>query len=295
MMKIIQLWFILILNSLMFGVSIGIPRRNIAGTQNKIVSAGSPLLLPYEQWKGNKVLFVFAHIDDMELTSGGLVYLLNEIADVHLLILTNGDKGCSNPEICTNKTNSDVADIRRVEQANSASILGIQSQNIHFLPYEDCQLNQYPKGDVQKDIVRILREVQPEVVFSWDLQPRFQLLASNGWGDLGYHPDHQLSGQFALDSVWQAELDRLWPELGPSWRVREFYFTTFIQDQTPLYYVDITGDAYKKKLEAFAQMKSQYTDFQELERWVAFVSSNVGELVGQSADRPAEAFSFVLW
>ena len=68
--------------------------------------------LPYDAWQGDKIMFVYAHIDDMEASSGGLVTLLADKSEVFLVILTNGDKGCGNPNVCGNSTNAQVAAIR---------------------------------------------------------------------------------------------------------------------------------------------------------------------------------------
>ncbi len=109
------------------------------------------------------------------------------------------------------------------EQFASAQILSIPTNNIFFLGYEDCLLGNYPESEVLRDIVRIVRLVQPTVVITWDMSPRLELVPSEGWNDLGYHPDHQVSGKRALDAVWSASLGRMWPELGPEWKVCELY------------------------------------------------------------------------
>jgi hypothetical protein len=47
--------------------------------------------LPIEKWAGKTVIFIYAHIDDMEAGSGGLVKRLHEEVsevDIHLLIMT---------------------------------------------------------------------------------------------------------------------------------------------------------------------------------------------------------------
>ena len=155
-------------------------------------------LLPYKEWYGKRIMFIHAHTDDMECASGGLITLLKDIAEVFVVIVTNGDKGCGNDDICGNVTNSELVAIRQTEQLNSAKVLGIPAENVVFMPYEDCQLNSYPEQTVLKDIVTIVRKFQPHIVFTWDPSPKFELLASEGWGD---HLNHQTSGKRALDAV----------------------------------------------------------------------------------------------
>jgi LmbE family N-acetylglucosaminyl deacetylase len=142
-----------------------------------------------------------AHTDDMECASGGLVAHLKGIAEVYAVIMTNGDKGCSNDAVCGNSTKEEIAVMRQAEQLNSAAVLGIPAENVVFLPYEDCQLNSYPEQNVERELVSLVRKIQPHIVFTWDPAPRLELIPSEGWGDLGYHPDHQTSGKRTLDAV----------------------------------------------------------------------------------------------
>lgn len=157
--------------------------------------------LPFQEWSGKRVMFIHAHTDDMECMSGGLIAQLKGIAEVFAVIVTNGDKGCSNDAICGNSTSAEIAAIRQTEQLNSAVILGIPSENVIFMPYEDCLLNSYPEQNVLRELVGIIRRYQPHIVLTWDPAPKFELIPSEGWGDLGYHPDHQTSGKRALDAV----------------------------------------------------------------------------------------------
>ncbi len=77
---------------------------------------------------------MYAHIDDMEAASGGLAYKLHEMAcEVYILVMTNGNKGCSNSDVCGNSSNADAA-IRKQEQYNSGKILGIHTSKKYVLP-----------------------------------------------------------------------------------------------------------------------------------------------------------------
>lgn len=253
--------------------------------------------LPYENWTGKRVMFITAHIDDMEGTSAGLVALLDGKAEVSLVILTNSDKGCGNVEICTNKTAADVASIRQKEQINSAQILGIKQENINFLTYEDCLLNTYPSVQIEQELVGFIRNFQPHIVLAWDPQPYYELLPSEGWQDLGFHPDHQSSGKLALDAAWNAHLIRLWPQLGAGWRMEELYFFAFTPSKTPDFYVDVTGAPFDKKVSAFLEMKSQFTDEEaaEVELYYKLINSRVAKNAGLPLGTMAEAFNYILW
>jgi hypothetical protein len=45
---------------------------------------------------------------------------------------------------------------------------------------------------VKASMIAAIRRFQPHVVMSWWPYPRFEMKPSQGWGDLGYHPDHQV-------------------------------------------------------------------------------------------------------
>ena len=150
---------------------------------NQVHSIAQPL--PIQSWSDKTLLFMYAHIDDMEAASGGLVYLLkNTGASVHIVIITNSDKGCGNYAVCGNSTNAELATIRQQEQLRSASILGIPDENIVFLTYEDCLLSTYPEEQIKQDLVRLVRQIMPDIAFTWDPDPKFEMIPSQGWGDL---------------------------------------------------------------------------------------------------------------
>lgn len=129
-----------------------------------VQSACASVPLPVENWAGQKVMFIYAHIDDMECSSGGLISKLNEVgAEVFMLIMTNGDKGCSNDAICGNSTNEELVEIRKQEQYNSANVLGISNNNILFLGYEDIQLKLAPRTELTAKVIQFIRSVQVHV------------------------------------------------------------------------------------------------------------------------------------
>mmetsp|Transcript_18298 Transcript_18298/g.30515 ORF Transcript_18298/g.30515 Transcript_18298/m.30515 type:complete len:291 (-) Transcript_18298:925-1797(-) len=252
--------------------------------------------LPIDQWTGKRLMFMYAHIDDMECSSGGTLALLSGKAEVHLLIMTNGDKGCGNPDLCGNLTNEELASLRQEEQRNSAALLDIPPENVDFLGLEDCELNMASRQEVQRQVVTVLRQKQPDIVFTWDPSPRFEMTPSLGWGDLGYHPDHQVSGRLSLDAVYMAHLSRMWPELGEAWRVEAMYFWAYTPSRVPDFYVDITAqDVYARKQAAFLQMHSQYKNPADITDFLEFTAVNVGATVGLPEGSLAEGYDYILW
>ncbi len=101
-----------------------------------LVGCGWGAVKPLPSLAGKRVLFVGAHPDDIEASAGGLIQTLT---DVHYLIVTNGDKGCS-AAFCVNFTVSELATTRQAEQLAAAKVLGVKPENVVFLSYEDAMV-----------------------------------------------------------------------------------------------------------------------------------------------------------
>ena len=269
--------------------------RSFARATNSL-TVNSSAILPISSWTSYKVMFMYAHIDDMEAASGGLVKILQELnSEAYIVIMTNGDKGCSNNEVCGSSTNEELAEIRKQEQFNSGKILGIPQENMIFLGYEDCELKTYDRRKLSQKLVSIIRAIQPNVVMTWDSAPYFNMIPSDGWGDLGYHPDHQFSGELTIDAVWFASESRMWPELGDAWRAGEVYFWAYNPDIVPSHCLDITGAPHTAKTEAFLQMKSQISNVTEYRALMYQLGQMMAEQCQMPSGTMAEAFQFVLW
>ena len=86
-------------------------------------------------------------------------------------------------------TREKLAQIRRVEQRAACATLGVSE--IEFLDYDDGQLQ--PTLDLRRDLVRALRQYQPEVVLTNDPTALFL-------GDQYInHPDHRAAAQAAIE------------------------------------------------------------------------------------------------
>jgi LmbE family N-acetylglucosaminyl deacetylase len=112
---------------------------------------------------GKSVLFLSAHPDDIESCAGGLIQLLTKVSYV---IVTNGDKGCSN-SLCQNMSSAELAEERAKEQMAAALVLGVSTKNVHMLNYEDAMVLNTPRELIYSDLVAIVRRIQPDVIFSW--------------------------------------------------------------------------------------------------------------------------------
>lgn len=133
-------------------------------------------------------LAVYAHPDDPEVSAGGTLARWAELgAEVWVLITTRGDKGSPDPAADLDA----LAALRVEETAKAAALLGFAG---HFhLDHPDGELPD--DRAVRGEIVRMVRELRPEVVLCPDPTAVF-------FGE-GYfnHRDHRVTGWATLDAV----------------------------------------------------------------------------------------------
>jgi len=195
------------------------------------------------------ILVILAHPDDPEFFCGGtLVRWAQAGHDIRYFLLTCGDKG-------RNDHNKDIpgdqlCEMRQAEEHAAASVIGVKS--IHFLNRDDGTL--VPDIALRRDVVKIIRQMKPDVLVTCDPQ---NLFASYGLN----HPDHRAAGQVVLDAVFPAAgNDLFFPELlaegyQPHMPMEVWVSLTNQPDVT----IDIT-DTWSVKLKALKEHKSQIGD-----------------------------------
>lgn len=156
---------------------------------------------PAEQATPQRVLGVFAHPDDSEFFAGGtFARWARDGAHITFVVATRGDKGSDDPDM----TSEQLVQIREAEQRRAAEILGVQE--VIFLNYTDGEL--FPDLNLRRDVTRMIRLKQPDVVVSLDPTVFYA-----GSGSIN-HPDHRAIGAATLEAVFPAARDRLnFPEL----------------------------------------------------------------------------------
>jgi len=135
------------------------------------------------------VLAVFAHPDDAEIAAGGLLAAWSAAGrEVHLLVLTNGDRGSSDP----GRSREELARTRHAETEAGAAALGLAS--VRILSIHDGELDN--TAVVREAVTRRIREVRAETIVSCDPTAVF-------FDDRYYnHSDHRTAGWIALDSAF---------------------------------------------------------------------------------------------
>lgn len=188
---------------------------------------------------------VFAHPDDAEFTvAGTLAAWAAAGCDVTLVLITSGDVG-THERFFSRRS---MARLREKEQREAARILGVK--NLIFLRHKDCELQ--PTIEVRRELVREIRRFQPEVLVCGDPTAWF----FEDW--YINHPDHRAAGAAALDAVSPcAEMELLWPELGPPHKVRAVFVG---MTASPGAWVDITATI-ETKIRALRAHASQLGGF----------------------------------
>lgn len=196
-----------------------------------------------------KILVILAHPDDPEFFCGATLAKWAHVGhDIHYCLLTCGDKGSSNPETSTEALCSE----RVNEQKAAAEVLGVKE--VRFLGYSDGYV--IPDLEMRKDIVRIIRQVRPDIVVTSDPLNLFPA------GIRINHPDHRAAGQVVLDSIFPASQNPLYFKellteegLEPH-QVREVWISLTHEPNVTL---DVT-DFWETKIRALCMHKSQIGD-----------------------------------
>jgi LmbE family N-acetylglucosaminyl deacetylase len=195
--------------------------------------------------KTGPVLAVFAHPDDAEIASGGVLrkWVLAD-REVHLLVLTNGDRGSDDPR----RDRAELAATRREETQDAANVLGLTSARV--LDVHDGELAN--TNEVQAEIALTVRRLRPETVLTCD--PTAWFFEDRYFN----HSDHRTAGAVALDAVFPGAgnphffTEQLVDGLEP-WNVKEVWLGW---TNEPNRYEDISG-LMETKLAALAEHRSQ--------------------------------------
>src|SRR4051794_12919520 len=162
---------------------------------------GQPALTPpsftHNLATPTSVLAIGAHPDDVEFGCGAtLAKWAAAGCIVHHLVLTDGSKGTWDAHADT----ADIARRREDEQAEAARRLaGDNAGSVAFLRYIDGDLA--VTRDATSRIVRLIRELQPDIVLGHDPWKRYRL-----------HPDHRHAGILTCDAIVAARDPHFFPE-----------------------------------------------------------------------------------
>jgi LmbE family N-acetylglucosaminyl deacetylase len=227
-----------------------------------------------------RALVVAAHPDDADFgCAGTLAHWSDGGIDVTLLVVTRGEQG--------GLPHADVAGIpdqREAEQRAAAAHLGIH--DVRFLDgYRDGWLE--PTFDLQRDIVRVIRDVRPQRVLCQSPERWYDRLMAS-------HPDHLAAGEATVRACYPAaENPFAWPELVEEglepWKVCEIWL---MAHPHPTHAVDIT-DTFDRKVAALLEHSSQTGHRTDLEVLLRGWGSRVAAQGGLGEGRLGEMFGVV--
>ncbi len=218
-----------------------------------------------------RVLAVFAHPDDPEVSCGGALRSWADAGgETRLVICNRGEKGSNDPATDPKK----LARRRAREVADAASVLGVSSWELLDVPDGEVENT----SELRARLVGEIRRFRPDVVLCPDPTAVF-------FGDSYVnHRDHRVVGWATLDACAPAAASPLYyPDEGPAHRVGTVLLSGTLE---PDAYVDITGSV-AAKVEAVACHASQLDDPGELDQLIRQRAADEGLAIGAGA---AEGF-----
>jgi LmbE family N-acetylglucosaminyl deacetylase len=216
------------------------------------------------------VLAVFGHPDDAEISSGGtLAKWAKEGRAVHLLVLTNGDRGSDDPK----RDRVELAATRAAETDAAGARLGLAS--VRILDVHDGELTN--TEDVRREVARSVRTIQPSIVVTCDPTAWF-------FGNTYFnHADHRTAGAVTLDAVFPGAgnphfFAELLAEGLEPWSVPAIWLAWTTE---PNHHNDITGYM-DSKIEALALHESQVQGgmLGFFEEWLPVEAEESGRKIG---------------
>ncbi|WP_375425737.1 PIG-L deacetylase family protein [uncultured Friedmanniella sp.] len=227
-----------------------------------------------------RALVVAAHPDDADFGAAGtLARWADAGIAVTLLLCTRGEQGGFD-----DTPRDQMPALREREQRAASAELGVT--DVRFLDgWSDGWLE--PSWELQRAIVRVIRQVRPQRVACQSPQRMLQRLQAS-------HPDHLAAGEATVRAVYPAAENRFaWPELITEeglqpWKVTELWLSAH---QDSPHAVDIT-DTFDRKVRALQAHVSQ-TGHQGdgLEQMLRGWNTHNAVLAGLPEGRLAELFA----
>lgn len=218
-----------------------------------------------EDMKDKRVIVFGPHPDDIDFACSGTMALwARDGAEIYYVICTNGEKGGDGslePDV--------LIEIRKNEQRKAAATVGVK--DVIFLGGVDGELQN--NKEFRAEIVRVLRQLKPQIVFSFDP-------ANTSFDNFyRFHPDHRAMGLAVFDSIYPAVgnhffFPHLLKEGLEPHKISEVYFFSTTKPNT---WIDITS-AIHLKLSALSCHGSQLSGaMDEIEALIKQRASEAGQ------------------
>lgn len=176
----------------------------------------------------DKVLFFVAHPDE-NIACAGTMFLMKDIFDIHVMVMTHGERGLGVEGFKDGSTKA-----RRTKEEQAAC--DMVGATLHWL--DEVDGDSYAHRDVCRRVAAFLKELKPRAII--------------GMWPLDYHCDHVMSYACITKAIGIAGMRD----------VVEFYFMEQAYDSRtfiPTYYVDVT-DVMEQKREFIRKHVCQNPD-----------------------------------
>lgn len=217
-----------------------------------------------------RVVVVTAHPDDVDFgASGTVAKMTSQGIDVTYCICTDGDAGGFDDTVDRHL----IPEIRRTEQQTAGNVVGVT--DVRFLGYKDGYLD--PTHDLQRDIVRVLRQVKPQLVITQSPERNWDRLATS-------HPDHMAAGEATSRALYPAVRNPYaYPELRTEEGLEAWTVSWLWLMGAPAlnHWVEISA-TFEKKISALQAHQSQTEHMENLENMIRMW----GEMQAQFAGLP---------
>ncbi len=180
----------------------------------------------------NRLMAVLAHPDDESLGNGGiLAKYAAEGIEIHLVTATRGEYGWLGDED-ENPGPEALGKLRESELRDAADVLSLSS--VHFLDYQDGELDAAHPAEVIAKIAGQIRQIKPDVVVTF-----------GPYGGYG-HPDHIAISQFTAAAIVEAASSS------------SSYYQNLTPHQVPkLYYMAETQNLFATYQDVFGKLAMQ--------------------------------------
>ena len=189
-----------------------------------------------------RVLVFEAHGDDMEFFAGGTIARFADLGhDVTLVVATDNDKGSF--ELSADELRR----VRDAELNGAAEVLGVR--RVIPLGYSDGDLAfQVTPDALRGQFMRIIREVKPDIVFTWDPFSPYE-----------GHADHRAVAVAASEAASFSHFPLYYPDqlrdgLAPHYVSESWFFAKSPRDQNKFVDIDASID---RKIEALYRHEAQ--------------------------------------
>jgi LmbE family N-acetylglucosaminyl deacetylase len=173
-----------------------------------------------------RLLAIFAHPDDESLGAGStLAKYAAEGVETYLICATKGERGWTGTEK-DNPGLPELGNMREKELMCAAEALGIKQ--VYFLDYVDGDLDQAPPQEAIDRIAALIREIQPQVAFSF------------GPDGIYGHPDHIAISQLSHAACIRAA-DAAFSDARTPHTISKFYYMV-IEKELAVNYARVFGD-----------------------------------------------------